>query len=486
MVTTRFNALNRPGTFLTETTGGFRTPELGSHNTVYMLGSSSVGEFAAPTLVSSAKDFTNQFGSSPSLKNVELYFDNDSAGKLYFIRVQQSALFEIELDTINTGDDIITINGVAVEIALLGADTVEEAVDKYIIALNASGVADVITATALGGNLIAIRVDVPGTELTVTGSADVIVTNATGTLPNAYDYVYSLQNTFDALGIINFEQGYLIAPEAFENLASQNDRLSVGVAMENLCADAQADWVALVDCGAVHGTVAQVQADGLQYTTAKGHLAYYAPYVVNLADVQLPASAGVAGIATKRNREQGFQEAPAGTRYRMAGVKDVSVKFGNQAQDVLNPNGINLVRYMFNTGVVVWGARTRSSDSLYTFVHTRVIMNVLNGTLRGAFDNDIFSTIDGAGALFARIKETARSVCRRLWLGKALYGATEADAFDVVCGMENNDAGDLDNGNVALEVYVATSPTLEKLSVGTIRVGIGQVASSAAAANSLA
>jgi len=486
MVTTRFNSLNRPGTFLTETTGGFRTPELGSHNTVYMLGSSASGAFAAPTLVSSAKDFTNQFGASPSLKNVELYFENDSAGKLHFIRVQQSAVFSIELDTINTGSDTITINGTAVTIALLDADSISEAVDKYIVALNDSPVADSVTATALGGNLIAVRVNVPGAELTVTGSADVTVTNITGVLPNAYDYVYSIQNTFDALGIVNFEQGYLIAPEAFQNLAEANDRLSVGVAMENLCANAEADWVALVDCGAVHSTVAQVQADGLQYTTAKGHLAYYAPYVVNLADVQLPASAGVAGIATKRNREQGFQEAPAGTRYRMAGVKDVSVKFGNQAQDVLNPNGINLVRYMFNTGVVVWGARTRSSDSFYTFVHTRVIMNVLNGTLRGAFDNDIFSTIDGTGVLFARIKETARSVCRRMWLGRALYGATEAEAFEVVCGTENNDEGDLDNGNVALEVYVATSPTLEKLAVNTIRVGIGQVASSAAAANGLA
>jgi phage tail sheath protein FI len=108
-------------------------------------------------------------------------------------------------------------------------------------------------------------------------------------------------------------------------------------------------------------------------------------------------------------------------------------------------------------------------------------MNVLNGTLRGAFDYDIFSAIDGFSILFQRIEGTANSVCRRLWLGKALFGATEADAYAVKCSLENNELDDLENGNVLLEVYAAPSPILEKLLINTIRVNLGAVQDAAAA-----
>ena len=488
VTTTRFASLNRPGTFLSETTAGYRTPEIESHNTVYMVGSSESGAYNTPTLVTNITDFTNQFGASPSENSVRLYFENDSAGKLFFIRTQIATVFTVTIDTINAGSDTVTINGTAVDVTLVGDETNAEAQSAYIQAINASTEADVVTAVAGDSdNVVEIRSDSPGATLTVVGSADMTVVDVTpASLPNAFDYVYAIQNTFDTLGLINFEQGFLIAPQAFQNLASASDRLSVGVAMENLCANKDADWVALVDVGPNLTTVAEVQAEGLQYTTAQGHLAFYAPYVKDVNENIVPASAAVAGVATRRYREQGFQEAPAGTRYRLRGVTDVVTRFSNTQQDVLNPLGINLVRYLFNIGVTIWGARTRSNDSFYTFVHVRVIMNVLNGTLRGAFDNEIFTTIDGQGVLFARIRETARSVCRRFWLGRALYGATEQDAFEVVCGPENNIPDDLDNGNVALDVYVAPSPTLEKLAITTIRVGIGQVQASAAASQGLA
>jgi phage tail sheath protein FI len=108
-------------------------------------------------------------------------------------------------------------------------------------------------------------------------------------------------------------------------------------------------------------------------------------------------------------------------------------------------------------------------------------MNALNGSLRDAFDLEIFSAIDGFGVLFSRIQETARGICRRFWLSGAFYGNTEEEAFACICNRDNNDPDDLENGSVVLSVYVAPAPTLEKLLVMTYRTSLGNVQTSASA-----
>ncbi|MBE9110305.1 phage tail sheath family protein [Nodosilinea sp. LEGE 07298] len=488
MVSTTFASLTRPGTFLVETTAGYRAPELASFNTVYMVGSSTSGDYNTPTLCVNLTDFINQFGSSPSEASVKLFFRNDRQGKLFFLRTQIADLFEVTIADVTAGDVVITINGTTVTTTLLGSETDAEAQAKYILAINASAIASAVTAVAGDSDdTFLIRSDNPATALTVTESDDDITVEdiTPESLPTAADYIYAVENTFDALGGKNLEQGFLIAPEGFQNLATASDRLALGTAMENLCADKDFDWLALVDCGPNLTTVAQVQSDGQQYSTPQGHLAYYAPYVIDLEDGVVPSSAAIAGLATRRYRTQGFHQPPAGAQFPVQGVKDVQTRFGNTQQSVLNPLGVNLVRFLLNLGVVAWGARTRSSNSFYTFVNTRVILNALNGTLRDAFDYEIFSTVDGFGILFSRIQETARSICRRFWLSGAFYGQTEQEAFACICDRSNNQADDLENGNVLLEVYVAPSPTLEKLLVNTIRVGIGQVESAAAAGQTI-
>jgi hypothetical protein len=244
--------------------------------------------------------------------------------------------------------------------------------------------------------------------------------------------------------------------------------------MEGLASDAAYDWVAVIDAG-VNLTPAQALAEGLLYTSPQGHTAFYYPHLIDVEDVIVPASAGVAGVATRRYREEGFQQPPAGAKYPILGVRDVVLKVSTQVQDTLNPSGINVVRNLRNKGVVIWGMRSRSSSEFYRFINTRVIMNVLNGTLRRTYDNDLFSIIDGQGVLLNSISQTASSVCSRLWRGKALFGASEAQAYEVKCDFENNLAEDLELGNVLLEVYVVPVPSMEKLLINTIRLSIGSL-----------
>jgi phage tail sheath protein FI len=338
-------------------------------------------------------------------------------------------------------------------------------------AINASSIANEVTAFAGPTSAeIYVRLRNPLGTLNATATTNLTVTVDNPTSPQSYDYVYAIENAFDLED--ELAQGFILAPEAFQTLATQSERVSVGSALIAQASDDAFDWVALPDVGSGL-TPAQAKAEALLYSSPQGHASVYYPYLIDLEDSTVPPSAAVAGLASRRYREQGYPQPAAGAKYPLLGVKDVVVKINTQVQDDLNPSGLNVIRNLRGKGICVWGMRTRSSDTFYTFLHTRVIMNVLNGTLRRGFTNDIFSNVDGQGVFLNAISQTAASVCSRLWREKALFGATEAQAFEVKCDFENNPPSQLENGQVLLEVYAATAPAMEKLLINTIRVNIG-------------
>lgn len=272
-------------------------------------------------------------------------------------------------------------------------------------------------------------------------------------------------------------QGFLIAPEAAETLSAQGDRTTVYNALEAKAASEGYQWMVLADCGpyATINTAAQYNTEGQLYVTPKGHLAYFAPQLINDAGVTCAPSPAVAAVAVQRYKVEGFAQPPAGVRYPLKGITGPKVTLGRLEQDVANPLGINLIRTLPGQGTVVYGSRTRSTNAFYRFINTRVILNAINGTLRSAFDQLIFNVIDGRDILFTQIRQTAETILYDFWSGGALYGATPEQAFVVICDARNNSALDLEAGIVRVDIYVATSPTLERLLIGVIRVAIGQV-----------
>jgi uncharacterized protein len=474
MTTNIFANIQSPQVRVVETTQGYRSLEIASHQTVYMIGSAAAGDYLTPTQVTSLADFTNVFGASPSEASVKLFFRNDKRGILYFVRTPIALRSKVVVDTLAVGDYELVIGGNTVTYTASGSDTKESIVSGLLSAVNVSGAADIVTAqTGVNSDEFIIRNDDPLNEtLNIVVGDNLSVSVVTPTTPTATDYVYCIENSFDLED--QWEQGFLIAPQAFQLLTTQNDRLSVGFAMESIASSDLFDWVALVDAGSGL-TATEAKSEGLLYNSPQGHTSFYYPYLIDLEDGTVPASAGVAGLATRRFKEEGFHQPPAGSKYPMLGIKNVVTKVSTQVQDTLNPSGINVVRNLRNKGIVVWAMRTRSNNEFYTFLHTRVIMNVLNGTLRKGFDNELFSVIDGAGVLLNSISQTASSVCSRLWRGKALFGATEVEAFEVKCDFENNLPSELENGNVILEVYVVPAPAMEKLLINTIRVSIGSL-----------
>lgn len=476
-----FANFKRPGVRVVETTAGYRVLEIADFESIYVVGSATTGALLTPTLVRSLVDFTNQFGASPSEAAIKLLFRNNRRAIVYFVRTNIASQVEVTLTAITAEDYTLTVNGTVVNAAIVLTDTLTTARDKIVAAVNTSAAGALVTAIPTAADKFVIRGDAAATTVTVTETETNLTTaTLTPTTPSPADYIYAIENTFDYEE--DWPQGFLIAPQAFQLLTNQGDRLAVARAMEGLAADENFDWCALIDCGPAIDTVAELQTERALFASPQGHSHYYAPYLVDLEDLTVPPSSAIAAMATKRFSEEGFHQPAAGAKYPLQGVKDVAVKYVNQDQEVLNPLGVNLIRNLRNKGVVCWAMRTLSADEFYRFTVTRVIMNVLNGTLRRGFDFDLFNSIDGQGVLLSRIEETARAVCRRLWRGRALFGNSESEAFEIVCNFENNTEDELENGNVLVEVYATPSPAVERILANTIRVPIGQVQDAAQAA----
>jgi uncharacterized protein len=570
-VTLNTNIINAPGTYVTESTTGLIPAGLATHDRVYIVGTGAQGEYNTPKQVISTDDLTNQFGVSPSLDAVGLYFANNPNGVAFFVRAGAPGRVDLQVGLAASGLFTIPINGSDCSYTALAGGTQADIVQGLVNAINAnSAVNSIVKAIAGTNGLLRIETLVmnanftvgvlvaPGASsltvsywahnvtlaspangnwgLTINGTvithsssgsqtltaivqslANAIRTHATvGALvtisditptgfkltaktgqllsvtsptapagstvsstpllsaPLAQQFITAIQRSFDP----DFDpKGFLIAPEAFATLTEQSDRLNVGIAMENHCSSEGFDWKCLVDSGSMTliNSVEKANVEGQLYTTARGHLSYFYPYVRNLQGSLVPPSPVVAGIAIRRYRDQGFQQPPAGGQYPVKGVSDVALRIGKAQQAVSNPLGINLIRYFPNQGVLVYGARTRSSNPYYRFINTRVILNVLIGTLQQAFQTEVFSAIDGQGVLFLRLRQTAEAICYQMWDGGALFGAQPEDAFKVICDRSNNPALDLENGVVRLDVYVVPAPTAERILIGVTRVAIDQV-----------
>jgi len=441
-----------------------------------MIGSATAGPFHTPTFVRSLTDFFNQFGGSLSESAVRVLFRNNPDALLYFSRAALSPKRTLTIGVAQAGAYTLSISGdnydADVTYTATASDTLISIRDGLVSAINSSDIGPFVTAIPTSGqDAFRLLVDVAGETLTLSVLAGSITpVDSTGTTLADTDYVNAIEQSFDLDD--EYPQGFVLAPEAFQFAGSS---LAVGLALETL-ADAR-DWVALIDAAPTSLTVAQLTADAQRYASPQGHSRFYGSYLRTTEGGLVPASPAVAAMTTKRFSEQGYHQPSAGAKYPLRGVTEAVPALGNQEQSILNPLGINLVRKLANKGVVIWGMRTLSTDELYKFGSTRVIMNILNGTLRRAFDNELFNSIDGSGVLMGRIRETARAVCRQMWEAKALYGAAEVDAFQVVCGPENNPSSLLEQGAVLVEVYVAPAPNLERLLVATYRVSIGQVQS---------
>ena len=228
--------------------------------------------------------------------------------------------------------------------------------------------------------------------------------------------------------------------------------------------------------------------DARRYNTSAGYLAYFAPYVLDDSGVYVPPTPYVVGVALRRYRDEaGFQSPPAGTKYPLKGARGVEIQISTRQQEVSNPAGLNALRKLSGYGdqVFIWGARSRvntedPSQRLYQFINTRVIMNVLFGSLQTAFNDVIFSTGESPTVVFNKVRNIANTVMYDFFVNGYLFGNTAEDAYEIVVDERNNSNSSLENGLINVQVFAAPATLNERVEIDLFRVAVGQVSESVA------
>lgn len=189
------------------------------------------------------------------------------------------------------------------------------------------------------------------------------------------------------------------------------------------------------------------------------HAALYYPWVTVIdpldpdgrREVNLPPSGFAAGICARTDVQHGVFKAPANEV--VLGAIGFEKLLNKAQQDVLNPEGINCLRFFEGRGYRVWGARTISSDPEWKYFSVRRYFAYLEhsidrGTQWAVFENN-------NEALWSNIRRTVEDFLLNEWRNGALMGSKPEQAYFVRCDRSTMTQNDLDNGRLICLIGVA-------------------------------
>lgn len=170
--------------------------------------------------------------------------------------------------------------------------------------------------------------------------------------------------------------------------------------------------------------------------------------------VEAPPSGHLAGIYARVDTERGVHKAPANVVIRGIRLTDgIAQDVTKRHQDLLNPKGINALRFFPGLGQRVWGARTLSSDSQWKYINVRRLFLFLEESIDEGTQWVVFEPNDES--LWALVRQTVSNFLTTVWRSGALAGATADEAFFVTCDRSTMTDDDIANGRLICVIGVA-------------------------------
>jgi phage tail sheath protein FI len=173
--------------------------------------------------------------------------------------------------------------------------------------------------------------------------------------------------------------------------------------------------------------------------------------------ILLPPSGFVTGIYARSDIQRGVFKAPANEVVR--GLTKFEANINKARQDVLNPEGINALRFFEGRGNRVWGARTMSSDPEWKYVNVRRLFIFLEHSIDKATQWAVFEPNNMA--LWSNIRQMVEDFLLVQWQSGALLGAKREEAYFVRCDRTTMTQNDLDNGRLICLIGVAPTKPAE-------------------------
>lgn len=186
------------------------------------------------------------------------------------------------------------------------------------------------------------------------------------------------------------------------------------------------------------------------------YAAMYHPWLqvfdpMDKCNIFIPPSGSMVGIYSRTDQARGVHKAPANEVVRSCVGLDCQYNKGEQ--DILNPKGVNLIRFFTGQGIRVWGARTCSSNSLWKYINVRRLFIFLEESIKNGTNWVVFEPNDER--LWARVHQTIDAFLTGVWQAGALMGSSASEAFFVSVDRSTMTQDDIDNGRLICVLGVA-------------------------------
>ena len=169
------------------------------------------------------------------------------------------------------------------------------------------------------------------------------------------------------------------------------------------------------------------------------------------SEILLPPSGFICGIFARNDNQKGVAKSPGNEIVRGGLRFETDINFAQQ--EVLNPKGVNCLRFFPGRGNRLWGSRTTSSDPEWKYVGPRRYFLYLEHSIDRSTQWAVFE--NNGPRLWANIRETISGFLYNEWKSGSLLGANPDEAFFVRCDRTTMTQNDLDNGRLICLVGVA-------------------------------
>jgi hypothetical protein len=251
----------------------------------------------------------------------------------------------------------------------------------------------------------------------------------------------------------------IVAAPGAAALAGEDDRQSVNDALISHCENLRYRFAILA--GPANADQAQIREVRSRHDSK--YAALYYPWLVagvpgGARETMLLSPEGaMAGIYARSDIERGVHKAPANETVR--GILRFSRNVAKGEQDVLNPEGINCLRFFEGRGYRVWGARTISSDPEWTYINVRRLFIYLEHSIDRGTQWAVFEPNNEE--LWLKIRLTIEGFLYDVWRSGALLGTRPEEAYFVRCDRTTMSQSDLDNGRLICLIGVAPTKPAE-------------------------
>lgn len=170
----------------------------------------------------------------------------------------------------------------------------------------------------------------------------------------------------------------------------------------------------------------------------------------------VPPSGAVLGVYSRTDINRGVHKAPANEPVFCTGLK---TNYTKGEQDILNPEGINLIRALPGQGIRIWGAKTASGNSAFKYINVRRLFIYVEESIKANTNWVVFEPNDAT--LWQRVSMTISSFLDGMWRTGMLAGSSASEAYFVEIGPSTMSRGDIMNGRLICNIGIAPSRPAE-------------------------